>query len=137
MTSEETAIVADSTLLSALAAASRARDQCLEILNVLESYSSDPSKDPTPISQSVETQISTQTRQVSGELGKVRALHRKALQGAREEKAKTANARHEVDILHLQLQNLYYEQRHLTGEINACESYEYASPSSILYSSNC
>jgi hypothetical protein len=27
--------------------------------------------------------------------------------------------------LHLQLQNLYYEERHLRGEIAACESYEY------------
>jgi len=35
--------------------------------------------------------------------------------------------RQEVDKLHLQLQNLYYEQRHLQGEIAACESYEYVS----------
>ena len=30
----------------------------------------------------------------------------------------------EIDALHLQLQNLYYEQRHLRGEIAGCEDYE-------------
>ncbi|KAF1815970.1 hypothetical protein P152DRAFT_455691 [Eremomyces bilateralis CBS 781.70] len=28
-------------------------------------------------------------------------------------------------MLHLQLQNLYYEQRHLRGEIAACEAYDH------------
>ncbi|KUI56522.1 hypothetical protein VP1G_03865 [Cytospora mali] len=37
----------------------------------------------------------------------------------------TAEARQEVDVLHLQLQNLYYEQRHLQGEIAACESFDH------------
>uniref|UniRef100_L2FHA7 Fms interacting n=1 Tax=Colletotrichum fructicola (strain Nara gc5) TaxID=1213859 RepID=L2FHA7_COLFN len=55
----------------------------------------------------------------------LRGLHRAANFTARETKAQTAEARHEVDRLHLQLQNLYYEQRHLEGEIEACESYDH------------
>merc|ERR1711977_653594 len=39
--------------------------------------------------------------------------------------ALTAEARQEVGKLHLQLQNLYYEQRHLQGEIAACESFDH------------
>jgi THO complex subunit 5 len=54
----------------------------------------------------------------------LRGLHRTAHLNARETKTVTADARLEVDRLHLQLQNLYYEQRHLDGEISACESYE-------------
>ena len=45
--------------------------------------------------------------------------------GVRSTKQETAEARQEIDSLHLQLQNLYYEQRHLRGEIAACEEYEH------------
>lgn len=41
-------------------------------------------------------------------------------------KARTGEARQEVDRLLLQLQNLYYEQRHLLGEIAGCEDYDHA-----------
>ena len=118
-------VITDPTLLSALAAADRARRQGQEIIQLLDSYHSDSSQEFASLPEDVEMQVARAQRQISGELGKVRTLHRRALQGIREEKAKTAEARHEVDTLHLQLQNLYYEQRHLNGEINACESYEY------------
>jgi THO complex subunit 5 len=42
---------------------------------------------------------------------------------AREAKEVTSEVRREVDRLHLQLQNLYYEQRHLRGEITACREF--------------
>ena len=58
-------------------------------------------------------------------LTKLRGQHRSAAFNARATKQETADARQEVDRLLLQLQNLYYEQRHLMGEIGACESYEY------------
>lgn len=57
-------------------------------------------------------------------LARLRGLHRAACLAARETKAQTAEAKRELDRLHLQLQNLYYEQRHLQGEIAACEGYE-------------
>ncbi|KIV77794.1 hypothetical protein PV11_09574 [Exophiala sideris] len=59
-------------------------------------------------------------------LSKLRGQHRQAAFGARATKQETAEARQEVDRLLLQLQNLYYEQRHLMGEIGACEGYDHA-----------
>ena len=41
----------------------------------------------------------------------------------RQTKTTTAVSRSEIDRLHLGLQNLYYEQRHLEGEITGCEEY--------------
>jgi len=58
-------------------------------------------------------------------LAKLRGQSRRAAFGARATKQETAEARQEVDRLLLQLQNLYYEQRHLLGEIGACEDYEW------------
>ncbi|PCD45441.1 hypothetical protein AU210_000875 [Fusarium oxysporum f. sp. radicis-cucumerinum] len=55
----------------------------------------------------------------------LKGLHRNVCFSARETKSQTAESRQEVDRLHLQLQNLYYEQRHLQGEITACESYDH------------
>jgi len=40
-------------------------------------------------------------------------------------KQETADARSEVDMLKLQLQNLVYERGHLRGEIGGCEEYEH------------
>ena len=57
-------------------------------------------------------------------MSKLRGQHRQSAFGARVTKQETAEARQEVDRLLLQLQNLYYEQRHLMGEIGACEGYE-------------
>lgn len=58
-------------------------------------------------------------------LAQLRIQNRRAAFGVRSTKQETAEARQEVDRLLLQLQNLYYEQRHLMGEISACEIYEY------------
>lgn len=52
--------------------------------------------------------------------------------GVRQTKQETTEARQEIDSLHLQLQNLYYEQRHLRGEIAGCEEFEYAVASTLL-----
>ena len=59
-------------------------------------------------------------------LAKLRGQQRQAAFGARATKQETAEARQEVDRLLLQLQNLYYEQRHLMGEMGACEGYDHA-----------
>ncbi|KAK3053716.1 hypothetical protein LTS18_012103 [Coniosporium uncinatum] len=55
----------------------------------------------------------------------VRALTRKSIEGVRQTKQATTDARAEVDTLRLRLQNLEYEQRHLRGEIQGCEGYEH------------
>ncbi|KAF3907378.1 hypothetical protein ABW21_db0209570 [Orbilia brochopaga] len=59
-------------------------------------------------------------KQLQASLSRVRALHRNAYMVLRQTKQATSEARQEQDRLHLQLQNLYYQQRHLRGEIDAC-----------------
>jgi THO complex subunit 5 len=112
-------IVTEPALKLALETSSQTREQTLTLLDLVSSHTSDS----TP-PQEFQLQISKQQKQLMTHLAQLRGLHRGAHVGARETKALTAEARQEVDKLHLQLQNLYYEQRHLQGEIAACESYE-------------
>jgi THO complex subunit 5 len=113
-------IVADPSLKLALETSTQTRAQAITLLGLV---SNQPST-PTP-SHDVQLQVSKQQKLLLTYLAQLRGLHRDAHVGARETKTLTAEARQEVDKLHLQLQNLYYEQRHLQGEIIACETYEY------------
>ncbi len=74
----------------------------------------------------LETQLnlSKYQKKMIAHLAQLRGHNRRAIFGVRATKQETAEARQEVDRLLLQLQNLYYEQRHLMGEIGACEGYE-------------
>lgn len=112
--------IADPALQPVLAAADSARTQSLAILDLLDSYHA--STDADPLAQQLE--LSTQQKRLHAHLAQLRGLNRKAVLGVRSTKQETAEARQEIDALHLQLQNLYYEQRHLRGEIAACEDYE-------------
>ncbi|RDW74082.1 hypothetical protein BP5796_07524 [Coleophoma crateriformis] len=109
-------VVTDPALKRALAISKQTRDQALSLLDLSSN---------APLSEASQLQISKQQKQLVSYLAQLRGLHRDAHVGARETKAVTAEARQEVDKLHLQLQNLYYEQRHLQGEIAACESYDH------------
>jgi len=118
--------VTDPLLLSVLAAADRTRAQCLTLLSLLEENASTASpSEPTP--ESALVAISKQQKTVLTHLMQVRALTRKSIEGVRQTKQATTDARAEVDTLRLRLQNLEYEQRHLRGEIQGCEGYEYVS----------
>ncbi|KAI9665007.1 MAG: hypothetical protein M1821_006455 [Bathelium mastoideum] len=114
-------IVTDPVLRSVLDSAERARQQCLEITNLLEQHKATPTTSP----RDLQLELSKHQKQLFGHLAQVRSLNRDALYGARATKAETAEARQEIDAMHLQLQNLYYEQRHLIGEIEACQSYDH------------
>ena len=111
--------VTDPFLLSVLESADRARQQSLAILDLIDEYhaSSNLSNDEALL------QLSKQQKTLHTHLSQLRALNRKAILGVRSTKQETAEARQEIDSLHLELQNLYYEQRHLRGEIAACEDY--------------
>ncbi|KAI9745483.1 MAG: hypothetical protein M1818_001017 [Claussenomyces sp. TS43310] len=111
-------IVTEPTLISVLSVSSQARDQAIALLDRVLAQSAPPDLD-------AELAISKQQKLLCSYLAQLRGSHRDAVFGARETKAETAQARQEVDRLHLQLQNLYYEQRHLQGEITACESYDH------------
>ena len=115
-------IVADPFLQSVLDTSTLTRQQCMTLL---DHASANPLSASEPPSQATQLELSKQQKLLYSYLAQLRGLNRNALLGVRNTKQSTAEARQEIDRLHLQLQNLYYEQRHLRGEIAACESYEY------------
>lgn len=120
MTIEE--IVTDTFLQSVLETSTVTRQQCMTLLDHTAVNPLTASKQP---SQEAQIELSKQQKLLYSYLAQLRGLNRNAILGVRNTKQSTAEARQEIDRLHLQLQNLYYEQRHLRGEIAACESYEY------------
>ena len=99
-------------LTSVLSTCTSTRAQCLSLLALSESSPS-------------QLDLSKQQKLLNAYLAQLRGLNRNAILEVRSTKQATAEARQEIDRLLLQLQNLYYEERHLRGEIGACESYEY------------
>jgi THO complex subunit 5 len=99
------------------------RDARVQALTLVDEVAAAVPVESAPTEAQLE--ISKQQKLLITHLAQVRGLHRAATFSSRKTKQETAEARQEVDRLHLQLQNLYYEQRHLQGEIAACESYEY------------
>jgi hypothetical protein len=118
-------LVTDPQLLSVLAAANASRLACLSILELIESNLD--SRD----TQSLEDRLAEQRKALNAHLSKVRGLNRIAILNVRTTKAETAQARGEVDTLHLQLQNLKYEQSHLRRQIGICENFEYGKACSV------
>jgi THO complex subunit 5 len=118
-----TPLVTDPSLQSVLQAAALARTQSLAILDLLDAHHA---SSPSTTSDSTDRQLelSLQQKKLNTHLAHLRGLNRKAVLGVRSTKQETGEARQEIDALHLQLQNLYYEQRHLRGEIAGCEDYE-------------
>ncbi|ORY65868.1 uncharacterized protein BCR38DRAFT_407868 [Pseudomassariella vexata] len=115
-------IITDPNLATVLGASHDTRRQALILVDQIAATG--------PIDKAsvdVQLEISKQQKLLITNLAQLRGLHRAAHIGARQTKHETADARQEVDRLHLQLQNLYYEQRHLQGEIAACESYKLVS----------
>ncbi|KAI9829502.1 MAG: hypothetical protein M1819_006322 [Sarea resinae] len=113
--------ISDPFLLSVLASSSQTRQACLSLLDLAET--TDASSSSTTGTSPLE--FSRQQKQLYSHLAQLRGLNRDAILAVRATKQSTAEARQEIDRLHLQLQNLYYEQRHLRGEIAACESYDH------------
>ncbi|KAJ9157294.1 putative thoc5 family protein [Pleurostoma richardsiae] len=114
-------IVTDPNLVTFLQVSQQAREQALALTDRL-SASYAPG---AVLTREEQQELSKQQKLLISNLAQLRGLHRASYFGARDTKAQTAEARQEVDRLHLQLQNLYYEQRHLQGEIAACESYDH------------
>ncbi|KAF9453014.1 hypothetical protein P691DRAFT_659437 [Macrolepiota fuliginosa MF-IS2] len=56
-------------------------------------------------------------------IGRLKSLNRAANNATRIHKDVTAEARHDMDQSHLQLQNLLYEKRHLEREIEKCRQF--------------
>lgn len=113
-------IVTDLRLDAVLQTSVQSRDQAASLVGVLQAVD----EASGGLSPDHEAELSKQQKLLLTNISHLRGLHRSAHITARETKTQTAEARQEVDRLHLQLQNLYYEQRHLQGEIAACDSYE-------------
>jgi hypothetical protein len=128
MTFEIETIITLPLLESVLTASKEARSQAITLLDLVSSPTP-PTLSPTDAALA----ISKQQKLLYGYLAQLRGLQRDATLGARDTKVLTAEARQEVDRLHLQLQNLYYEQRHLQGEIADCEGYEYVHHRSLSH----
>jgi len=128
--------ITDTSLAAVIETSRAAREQALALVDLVAQSSATGGNGP--ISPSTLAEISKQQKLLNTNLAQLRGLHRSAHFRARETKGQTAEARHEVDVLHLQLQNLYYEQKHLEGEISACESFEcvFTSPPPSLRKSN-
>lgn len=115
-------IVQDPFLQSVLESSTQARQRCMELIDLAERSAITSSED---LPEDTKLDLSRQQRVLNTELASLRDASRESIFEVRMTKQSTSEARQEVDRLHLQLQNLYYEERHLRGEISACESYEY------------
>jgi THO complex subunit 5 len=116
-------IVKDPQLLAVLAAAELAREQCTAILDLIGSQ-----QESSRETDALEEELAAHKTALNSHLAKVRGLNRTAILNVRRTKQETADARQEVDTLHLQLQNLKYEQNHLRRQIALCENFECVFP---------
>lgn len=114
-------LITDPALTSVLQAAAKARKQSLAVLDLIESFRRET---PTHTTADQHIAVSRQHKVLNTYIADLRLRNRNAILGTRTTKQQTAEAKQEIDSLHLQLQNLYYEQRHLKGEIAGCEDYE-------------
>ncbi|KAI9171596.1 THO complex, subunit [Paramyrothecium foliicola] len=112
-------IVTEPSLAAVLQISDQARDQANSLVLLVSQTSGGR------LSAEAQAEIAKQQKQLFTSIAQLRGLFRAACFSARETRASTAESRQAVDRLHLQLQNLYYEQRHLQGEILACESYDH------------
>jgi len=118
-------LVTDSQLASVIAVADQACQNALALLELIESHPPTADDSKSLVDDSVEQECSALQNNLAYTLAIVRKGHRDAALEVRETKQATADARHEIDALHLHFQNLLYEERHLMGEINAAESYDH------------
>ncbi|OQD68853.1 hypothetical protein PENDEC_c030G04207 [Penicillium decumbens] len=115
-------VVSDESLQPVLRTSAETLAQCDQLLSLLnpDAVSTDPATD-----HELSLAVSKQQKILFALLAQLRGQNRDACFRVRDTKQATAEARQEIDRLHLQLQNLYYEQKHLTGEIAACEAYDH------------
>ncbi|KAJ5492537.1 hypothetical protein N7539_001283 [Penicillium diatomitis] len=115
-------LVTDDSLLPVLGTSAETLAQCQQLIALLN-----PDQVPTESAglQELSLAVSKQQKILFARLAQLRGQNRDAIFRVRDTKHATAEARQEIDRLHLQLQNLYYEQKHLMGEIAACESYDH------------
>ena len=126
-------IVTDYYLQSVLDTSTNTRQQCMKLFDLAEANAVSGTQ---KLPREIELELSKQQKLLYSYLAQLRGQNRNAINKVRETKQTTAEARQEIDRLHLQLQNLYYEERHLRGEISACDSYEFSQATRVVLHSN-
>lgn len=116
-------IVPDPGLRSVLELSTLTHEQCITLFDKADSDFAAAPADRS--SWDAQAELAKEQKYLNAYLAQLRGANRGAVVRVREAKQATAEARQEVDRLHLHLQNLYYEQRHLRGEITACEAYDH------------
>ncbi|EGX50439.1 hypothetical protein AOL_s00076g203 [Orbilia oligospora ATCC 24927] len=114
--------ITEQDLQECLQALQNTREICLQIVSqdrARATTTNSSQKPPSP-----EDRLKSQ-KQLFAAISRLRSLHRTAYMTVRQTKQTTSEARQEQDRLHLQLQNLYYQQRHLRGEIDACLDFQH------------
>lgn len=113
-------LVTDLFLLRILSDSTKTLQSALHLLSLHPSSVSPNSDDPSTQA------ILHGQKKVHANLARLRGQNRKLAQWLRQQKALTSASRSEIDTLHLSLQNLYYESRHLLGEIRTCTEFPHA-----------
>lgn len=113
--------VQDAGLVSILETTATAYEQALVLADLVAQAAA---HGDGPLPEELQAELSKQQKILNTNLAHLRGQNRAAQFAARDTKSQTAEARSEVDRLHLQLSNLYYEQQHLENEIAGCESFE-------------
>ncbi|RPA83372.1 hypothetical protein BJ508DRAFT_375149 [Ascobolus immersus RN42] len=109
--------ITDPSLKECLELSVQTRDYCNKILSQIEA------NEVVDDSPSSKAERSKDLKRLLAVMAQLKTVHRMNVMNARDSKQDSVSARQEVDRLHLQLQNLYYEQRHLRGEIAACRDF--------------
>ena len=123
---DASSIVTDSELASFLETNSKLQEEALALAELLSAHSESPSKEksaPPYIDHEAPQDVQAAYQRLNSIVAIVRGQNRRVAHITRQSKAATAASRAELDRLHLSLQNLYYEQKHLLGEIATCEKF--------------
>lgn len=127
-------IVTDLQLSKVLQLAENVRQQSLAILDLLDSFHGEELHDATEEEQLA---VTREQKTLNAHLALLRSVNRKVIFHVRAAKQETAEARQEIDGLHLELQNLYYEQSHLRSEILGCHEYESVLAEVLQFTDEC
>ncbi|KAI9658815.1 MAG: hypothetical protein M1831_003841 [Alyxoria varia] len=123
---DASSVVTDPELVSFLEINSRLQDEALALAELLSTQAENPSEEtsaPPYLDQDPPQDIQAAYQRLNSIVAVLRGQNRRVAHITRQSKASTAASRAELDRLHLSLQNLYYEQKHLLGEIATCENF--------------
>lgn len=103
--------------MDALAISQEMRQQVMDLLNNMKNGDIEG-----------EGSIDNQRRYLLASIVALRAANRNAWLSSRTAKSRTNDTKQGIDRMNLELQGLFYEQRHLRTEIQICKATPYVAP---------